>query len=103
MIIVIAVSVSVYGAAEGEGQIAAAVTATDSAGVKAIAAAATITIAASIGAIAMGFSITKSAESVSRQPEAEDTILKNLTVGLVFVETTIIYALVVAILIVFVL
>ena len=112
IIIVITVSISVYGATSGEQQTAPADsedvvdlsdTAMDSSGVKAIAATITITLSASIGAIAMGFSISKSVESISRQPEAEDGIRKNLTLGLVFVETTIIYALVVAIMIIFVL
>ena len=39
----------------------------------------------------------------SRQPEAADKIRTNMMLGLVFIETAIIYALVVAILIIFVL
>ena len=56
-----------------------------------------------IPAIGMGWAIAKSAEGVSRQPEAESKIRTMLMLGLVFVETAIIYALIVAILIIFVL
>ena len=51
----------------------------------------------------MGISISKATESISRQPEAAGSIRTSLMLGLVFIETAIIYALIVAILIVFVL
>ena len=51
----------------------------------------------------MGVAISKSSESIARQPEAGDKIRANLMLGLVFVETAVIYALVVAIMIIFVL
>ncbi len=70
---------------------------------KAIAAGAVILVVASVGAVMMGLSITKSAESIARQPEAAGNIRTNMMLGLVFIETAIIYALIVAILIVFVL
>ena len=54
-------------------------------------------------AIAMGIAISKALEGIARQPEAEKKISKSLILGLVFLETCIIYALVVAILIIFVL
>jgi len=44
----------------------------------------------------------KAVEGISRQPEAEDKIRTTMMLGLVFVETAIIYALIVAILIIFV-
>lgn len=72
-------------------------------GSKAIAAAITVGLAAAAGAIGMGWSIAKSVDSIARQPEAEGQIRTTLMLGLVFVETAIIYALVVAILIIFVL
>ena len=59
-------------------------------------------IAASAGAIGMGMSISKSSEAIARQPEAEGKIRTTLMLGLVFIETAIIYALIVAILIIFV-
>lgn len=70
---------------------------------KALAAGICVGVAALGGAIAMGTAIGKSNESIARQPEAEGTIRGNMMLGLVFIETAIIYALVVAILIIFVL
>lgn len=72
-------------------------------GDKALASAVAIGLAAAAGAIGMGLAIAKSAEGISRQPEAEGKIRTNLMLGLVFIETAIIYALIVAILIIFVL
>ena len=56
-----------------------------------------------VGVAAMGIAIAKSAEGISRQPEAADKIRAGMMLGLVFIETAIIYALIVAILIIFVL
>lgn len=72
-------------------------------GDKAMAAAIAVGLAAAAGAIGMGWAVAKSTEAISRQPEAEDKIRTTLMLGLVFVETAIIYALVIAILIIFVL
>lgn len=74
-----------------------------STGSKAMAAAVCVGFAAAAGAIGMGIAIGKSSESISRQPEAEGKIRTSLMLGLVFIETAIIYALIVAILIIFVL
>ncbi len=62
-----------------------------------------IGFAACGGAIGMGLAVAKALEGISRQPEAEGKIRTTLMLGLVFVETAIIYALVIAILIIFVL
>ena len=70
---------------------------------KAIAAGIVVGLAAVGGTIGMGWAIAKSVDGISRQPEAEGKIRTTLMLGLVFVETAIIYALVVAILIIFVL
>lgn len=70
---------------------------------KAFAAGIAIGLAALGGAIGMGLAIAKAAEGVSRQPEANSKIQTIMMLGLVFIETAIIYALVVAILIIFVL
>lgn len=75
----------------------------DSTGMKALAAAITVGLAAAAGAIGMGLAIAKSVEGISRQPEAEGKIRTSLMLGLVFVETAIIYALIIAVLIIFVL
>lgn len=70
---------------------------------KANAAAIAICVAAAAAAIGMGLAIAKSVEGISRQPEADGKIRTSLMLGLVFIETVVIYALIVAILIVFVL
>ena len=70
---------------------------------KGIASAIAIGTAALGGALAMGIATGKSAESIARQPEAEGKIRTTLMLGLVFIETAIIYALLVVILIIFVL
>ena len=91
-------------AEEGEAAPAAAEAAADNTlGMKALAAGLAVGIAAAGGAIAMGLATAKSTESIARQPEAEGKIRTTLMLGLVFVETAIIYALIVAILIIFVL
>lgn len=81
----------------------AAEQAEDSIGAKAIAAAIVVGLAAAGGTVAMGMAISRSADGVSRQPEAENKIRTLLMLGLVFIETVVIYALIVAILIIFVL
>ncbi len=70
---------------------------------KAYAAAVCVGLAAAAGAVGMALSISKSLESIARQPEAKGDIRANLMLGLVFIETAIIYALIIAILIIFVL
>lgn len=98
------VSAPVFASAETDTTEAVAETgADDTVGDKAIAAAIAVGLAAAAGAIGMGIAIAKSAEAISRQPEAEGKIRTTLMLGLVFVETAIIYALVIAILIIFVL
>ena len=54
-------------------------------------------------AIGQGITASKAMESIARQPEAAGKINSAMMLGLVFIETAIIYALIVAILIIFVL
>ena len=75
----------------------------NSIGLKAIAAGIAVGIAAAGGAVGMGIVAGKSTEGISRQPEAEGKIRTTMMLGLVFIETAIIYALLVVILIIFVL
>lgn len=95
--------------AEGEDTAAAAgsetveETGSSSTSAKAVAAAVCVAVVAAVGAISMGFAIAKSADGISRQPEADGKIRTTLMLGLVFIETLAIYALVLAILIIFVL
>ena len=72
-------------------------------GSKSIAAAIAIGLAAAGGASAMGVAAAKAVEGIARQPEAESKIRTTFMLGLVFIETAIIYALLVVILIIFVL
>ena len=72
-------------------------------GLKAVATGIAIGLAAAGGAVGMGIAAGKSVEGIARQPEAESKIRTTLMLGLVFIETAIIYALLVVILISFVL
>lgn len=89
--------------AAGEGAEAAAAAADSGIGAKALAAGLAVGLAAAGGAVGMGIATAKTAESISRQPEADGKIRTSLMLGLVFIETAIIYALLVVILIIFVL
>ena len=70
---------------------------------KALAAAIVVAVVAAAGAVGMAIAIAKCAEGMARQPEAAGKINSAMMLGLVFIETAIIYALIVAILIIFVL
>lgn len=88
---------------DGENQSDAQNSEDNSKGSKAIAAGICVGLAAALGALAMGIAIAKSNEAIARQPEAASQIKSGLMLGLVFIETAIIYALIVAILVIFVL
>lgn len=111
MMIMLAVAMPVLAAGEAEAATDTAVSVAAAAeeakdntlGDKAMASAIVVGLAAAAGAVGMGWAIAKSVEGISRQPEAEGKIRTTLMLGLVFVETAIIYALVIAILIIFVL
>ena len=62
-----------------------------------------IGVVCAVGALSMGFVVMKTVSGIARQPEAAESIRSGMMLGLVFIETAIIYALIVAILIVFVL
>lgn len=70
---------------------------------KALAAAMVVGMVGAAGAIGMAIAIGKSTEGMARQPEAAGKINSAMMLGLVFIETAIIYALIIAILIIFVL
>jgi F-type H+-transporting ATPase subunit c len=70
---------------------------------KAIAAAIVVAVVGAAGAIGMAMAISKSTESMARQPEMAGKINSAMMLGLVFIETAIIYALIIAILVIFVL
>lgn len=75
----------------------------DATGTKAVSAAIVVAVVAAAGAIGMAIAIAKSTEGMARQPEIASKINSSMMLGLVFIETAIIYALIVAILIIFVL
>lgn len=81
----------------------AADTADNSTSGKAIAAGIAIGLAALGGAIGMGLAIAKASEGIARQPEASGNIRSTMMLGLVFIETVVIYALIVSVLLIFVL
>ena len=109
VIAILAISIPVFAATNGDAATttataetaveAAATTADSTTGLKALASG----IAAAGGAVGMGLSAGKAVEGIARQPEAESKIRTTLMLGLVFIETAIIYALLVVILIIFVL
>ena len=72
-------------------------------GLKALAVGLAIGLAAAGGGIGMGIVGGKAADGISRQPEMEGKIRTTLMLDLVFIETAIIYALLVVILVIFVL
>lgn len=72
-------------------------------GMKAVAVGIAIGLAAAGGAVGMGIVGGKAADGISRQPEMEGKIRTTLMLDLVFIETAIIYALLVVILVIFVL
>ncbi|MCM1057524.1 MAG: ATP synthase F0 subunit C [Firmicutes bacterium] len=98
------VPIPVSAAEAGASEAAEAVEAdTDSGSSKAWAAAVCVGLPAAVATIGMAWAISKSSEGISRQPEADGKIRTSLMLGLVFIETAIIYALIIAILIIFVL
>ncbi|MCR4661582.1 MAG: ATP synthase F0 subunit C [Clostridia bacterium] len=68
-------------------------------GMVALAVGLAIALAAFGGAFGMAFSIAKAMDALAKQPEIDSKIRSMLIVGLVFIETAIIYALVIGILI----
>ena len=103
---ILALSVPAFAAEEAVGETVAVAAVSGEAAMtsaKAWAAAILIGVAALGGALAMGLAIGKSAESIARQPEAAGPLRATMMLGLVFIETVVIYALIVAILIIFVL
>ena len=109
VIMIMAFAVPVFAANSSDAAAAETTEAVESAGglsapsAKALGAAIAIGLAAAGGAIAMGVVAGKSAEGIARQPEAQSQIRTTLMLSLVFIETAIIYALLVVILIIFVL
>ena len=52
-------------------------------------------------AIAMGWAISRAMEALSRQPEAERSIMRSLFIGLAMIESLAIYVLVIVLIVLF--
>ncbi len=52
-------------------------------------------------AVAMGWSISRALEALSRQPEAERSIMRTLFIGLAMIESLAIYVLVIGLIVLF--
>jgi F-type H+-transporting ATPase subunit c len=94
---------AIAGSAVAEGVAAAAPAAAEAASSgKMMAAALSIAIAAFGGAIGQGMAAAKAMEGIARQPEATDNIRGSLILALALIESLVIYALVVSMIILFV-
>ncbi|MCD6582497.1 MAG: ATP F0F1 synthase subunit C [Desulfuromusa sp.] len=60
-----------------------------------------IAIGAMAPAIAMGWSISRSMDALARQPEAEQSIMRTLFIGLAMIESLAIYVLVIVLIVLF--
>jgi F-type H+-transporting ATPase subunit c len=66
-----------------------------------IAAVAGIALGAMLPAFAMGWSISRALDALSRQPEAEKSIMRTLFIGLAMIESLAIYVLVIVLIVLF--
>jgi F-type H+-transporting ATPase subunit c len=69
--------------------------------VSTIAAIAGIALGIMLPAIAMGWAISRAMEALSRQPEAEQSIMRTLFIGLAMIESLAIYVLVIVLIVLF--
>ena len=60
-----------------------------------------MTLGVMLPALAMGWSISKALEALSRQPEAEKSIMRTLFIGLAMIESLAIYVLVIVLIVLF--
>ncbi len=60
-----------------------------------------ISIGVMVPAIAMGWAISRAMDALSRQPEAERSIMRTLFIGLAMIESLAIYVLVIVLIILF--
>ncbi len=66
-----------------------------------IAAVAGMALGAMLPALAMGWSISRALDALSRQPEAEKSIMRTLFIGLAMIESLAIYVLVIVLIVLF--
>ncbi|MDG6773824.1 ATP synthase F0 subunit C [Thiomicrorhabdus sp. ZW0627] len=60
-----------------------------------------ISIGVAFPALAMGWAISKALDALSRQPEAESSIMRTLFIGLAMIESLAIYVLVIVLIVLF--
>ena len=66
-----------------------------------VAAVAGISFGVMLPALAMGLAISRALEALSRQPEAERSIMRTLFIGLAMIESLAIYVLVIVLIVLF--
>lgn len=106
LVLSLCAAVPAFAEPTSEGDVAAAVPAvvqSSAVSGKAIACGIAIGLASMGGSIGMGLVAGKAGEAIGRQPEADGKVRSALMLSLVFIETAIIYALLVTILVIFVL
>ncbi|MBU0499055.1 MAG: ATP synthase F0 subunit C [Gammaproteobacteria bacterium] len=69
--------------------------------VSTVAAVAAIALGVMVPAIAMGWAISRALDALSRQPEAERSIMRTLFIGLAMIESLAIYVLVIVLIVLF--
>ncbi|WP_028582769.1 ATP synthase subunit c family protein [Desulfogranum japonicum] len=60
-----------------------------------------ISLGVTLPAIAMGWAVSRAMDALSRQPEAERSIMRTLFIGLAMIESLVIYVLVVVLIVLF--
>jgi F-type H+-transporting ATPase subunit c len=70
--------------------------------ISALAAALGLGIAAAGAAVGQGYAVGKAVEGISRQPEARGMIMSTLIIGIAFIESLALYALLISIILLFV-
>jgi len=60
-----------------------------------------IALGVALPAVAMGWAISRALDAISRQPEAERSIMRTLFIGLAMIESLAIYVLVIVLIVLF--
>jgi F-type H+-transporting ATPase subunit c len=60
-----------------------------------------ISFGITLPALAMGWAVSRAMDALSRQPEAEHSIMRTLFIGLAMIESLVIYVLVVVLIVLF--
>ena len=60
-----------------------------------------ISLGVTLPSIAMGWAVSRAMDALSRQPEAERSIMRTLFIGLAMIESLVIYVLVIVLIVLF--